>query len=557
MCHRHRIISVLFLVLLICAGGYSASKYGGTLVISSSSIPKSFNPIIAKETSTTFVTGFMFEGLTTTDAITQQVKPNLAKSWKVSQNGKEWTFYLRKDVFWNDGIQFTAYDVKFTFDMLIFNPDIPTSSRDVFTIGSKNIQIKIIDRFTVMFILPDRFAPFLRLMGQEILPEHKYRKIVNEKKFSFAMGLDSNPQDIVGTGPFMLEDFRPGEWVILSRNKHYWKHSPQGDTLPYLDRIIILTISDQNLALLKFRKGEIDMISLRAQDYLLLRKAKISGIKFFNVGPSPSSEFLVFNQNLDSSIPDYKKKWFRNINFRKAVSCAIDRKTIINNIFAGFGYPLYGPVNESVPEFYNPKIKKFEYNLDKAKEYLSEAGFYKKNDGLLYDSSGNQICFSLLTNSNNSERIEQANLIRNDLEKLGMKVNFSPVDFNSLVTRINVTKDWEAIMIGLTGGIDPHFGKNVWTTQGHLHLWNLGSPRSVYEWEKEVDRIFEEAARQIDYRKRKMLYDRWQEIMCENQVMTFTVTSAVLYATKDKFGNLKPTVYGGLFHNIEEIYIKK
>lgn len=146
MCHRHRIISVLFLVLLICAGGYSASKYGGTLVISSSSIPKSFNPIIAKETSTTFVTGFMFEGLTTTDAITQQVKPNLAKSWKVSQNGKEWTFYLRKDVFWNDGIQFTAYDVKFTFDMLIFNPDIPTSSRDVFTIGSKNIQIKIIDR---------------------------------------------------------------------------------------------------------------------------------------------------------------------------------------------------------------------------------------------------------------------------------------------------------------------------------------------------------------------------------------------------------------------------
>lgn len=536
---------------------HSDGRYGGALVISSSSIPKSFNPIIAKETSTTFVTGFIFEGLTTTDAITHQVRPNLAKTWKVDLTGKEWTFYLRKDVFWNDGVQFTAYDVKFTFDRLIFNPDIPTSSRDVFTIDSKQIQIKVIDRFTVKFILPDRFAPFLRLMSQEILPEHKYRKIVDEKKFSFVMGLDSKPQDIVGTGPFVLEDFRPGEWVILKKNNYYWKSDSQGNKLPYLDRIIILTIPDQNLALLKFKKGELDMISLRAQDYLLLRKAKTQNIKFFNVGPSFSSEFLVFNQNLDSNIPDYRKEWFRNTNFRRAVSCAIDRKTIINNIFAGLGYPLYGPVNESVSEFYNPRIRKFEYNLQEAEKYLSQTGFHKGSDGLLYDSSGNQVSFSLLTNSNNSERIEQANLIRNDLEKLGMKVNFLPVDFNSLVTRINATRDWEAIMIGLTGGIDPHFGKNVWSTGGHLHLWNLGSPRSVYEWEKEVDRIFQQAARDLDQKKRKALYDKWQEIMCENQVMTFTATSAVLYAVRDKFGNLKPTVYGGLFHNIEEIYIKK
>ncbi len=554
----YKIINVLFLTLFLYTGIlHPDRRYGGVLIISSSSVPKSFNPIVAKETSTTFITGFIFEGLTTTDAVTQRVKPNLAKSWKVDSSGKEWTFYLRRDVFWNDGVQFTANDVKFTFDRLIFNPDIPTSSRDVFTIDNGQIQVRVIDRFTVRFILPDRFAPFLRLMGQEILPEHKYRKIVDERKFSFAMGLDSKPQDIVGTGPFMLEDFRPGEWVILKKNNYYWKHDLQGNKLPYLDRIIILTISDQNLSLLKFKKGELDMISLRAQDYLLLRRAKIPEIKFFNAGPSLGSEFLIFNQNLDSNIPDYKKEWFRNTNFKRAVSCAIDRKTIINNIFAGLGYPLYGPVNESVTEFYNPKIKKFEYNLKRAERYLSEAGFHKDSDGLLYDQKGNQVSFSLLTNSNNSERIEQANLIRNDLEKLGMKVNFLPVDFNSLVTRINATKNWEAIMIGLTGGIDPHFGKNVWTTGGHLHLWNLDSPRSVYRWEKEIDRIFEDAARELDQKKRKLLYDRWQEIMSENQVMTFTATSAVLYGVRDKFGNLRPTVYGGLFHNIEEIYIRK
>ncbi|MCM8821481.1 MAG: ABC transporter substrate-binding protein [Candidatus Omnitrophica bacterium] len=535
--------------------GRSDATHGGSVVISSSSIPKSFNPVVAKETSTTFITGFIFEGLTATDGITQQVKPNLAISWNIDSTGKIWTFYLRKDVYWNDGIQFTARDVKFTFDRLIFNPDIPTSSRDVLSIDGKPIKVEVVEKFAVRFYLPERFAPFLRLMGQEILPEHKYKQIVDRKAFSFSMGLDSKPEDIVGTGPFMLEDFRPGEWVILKKNKRYWKKDSQGNSLPYIDRIIILTIPDQNLALLKFKKGELDMISLRPQDYLLLMKDKPADVKIFNVGPSLGSEFLVFNQNLDSSIAEYKKQWFRNVKFRWAVSCAIDRQTIIDNIFAGLGHPLYGPVNESVPEFYNNRIRKFHYDLRKAEMYLAEAGFKKGSDGLLYDRDGNQVSFSLITNSNNSQRIEQANLIRTDLEKLGMKVNFLPVDFNSLVTRINSTRDWEAVLLGLTGSVDPHFGKNVWVTSGHLHLWNPGSPSSVYSWEKEIDSIFQQAAMIFEPEKRKQLYDRWQEVFCENQPMIFTATSDVIYAVKDKFGNLKPTVYGGLFHNIEEIYI--
>ncbi|HXK44373.1 MAG TPA: ABC transporter substrate-binding protein [bacterium] len=546
----------MFFFVFACTVRAIEIKPGGSIVISASSIPKSFNPVVAKETSTTFVTGFIFEGLIATDGVTLKIKPNLAESWDIDATGRIWTFHLRKDVYWNDGVQFTAKDVEFTFNRLIFNPEILTSSRDIFTINNQSIKVKAIDNFTVRFILPDRFAPFLRLMGQEILPEHKYRKDVDENKFSSAMGLNSKPQDIVGTGPFMLEDFRPGEWVILKKNKMYWKYDSNGNQQPYIDRIIILTIPDQNMALLKFKKGELDMISLRAQDYLLLKRANLPGVKFYNVGPSLSSQFIIFNQNLDSNIPEYKKEWFRNINFRRAVSCAIDRQTIINNIFAGLGYPLYGPVNESVQEFYNPRIKKFPYNLDEARKYLVEGGFKAGKDGLLYDSKGNQVSFSLITNSNSSERIEQANLIRNDLEKLGMKVNFLPVDFNSLVTRINATKDWESVIIGLTGGIDPHFGKNVWVTTGHLHLWNLGSSRSLYDWEKEVDRIFEDAAKQMDEKKRKLLYDRWQELICENQVMIFTATQAVLYAVKDKFGNLKPTVHGGLFHNIEELYIK-
>jgi len=112
----------IFLSSLVFGQASPSSKFGGELVLSTTSDPKSFNDIIAKETSTTLVTGHIFEGLTTTNAFTTKVEPHLAKSWEVSEDGLRWTFYLRKDVLWNDGQPFTADDVIFTFNDLVYNP---------------------------------------------------------------------------------------------------------------------------------------------------------------------------------------------------------------------------------------------------------------------------------------------------------------------------------------------------------------------------------------------------------------------------------------------------
>lgn len=545
-----------FLLLSLPAILSASAHYGGTLITSIASPPKSFNPIIAKETSTTTVTGYIFEGLTRLDPHTLEIKPNLAASWRTDASGKIWTFSLRTDVKWNDGVPFTADDVLFTFNRLIFNPSIPTSSRDIFTIQGKTPRVEKINSHTVRITLPSRFAPFLMLMSQDILPAHLLKSEVSKNRFTFSLGLNSRPADIVGTGPFMLENFRPGEYLILKKNPYYWKKSSQGNSLPYLDRLILIITPDQNLALLKLKKGELDLLPLRAQDYLVLRKSPPDKIRFFNAGPSLGSDFIILNQNLDSPVASYKLAWFRNPMFRKAIAFALDRHAIIKNVYAGYGYPLDGPVSKSAVSFYNRKIKEYPYDLERAKKSLREGGFFWKNR-LLYDKEGNQVSFSLLTNSNNSERIQIANFIRSDLEKIGMKINFLPVDFNSLVNRIDSTKDWEAVMIGLSGGIDPHSGKNVWMTTGQLHMWNPGSPRSYYPWEYEIDRIFDTAAQELNPAKRKELYDRWQEIVQKELPMIFTVTPAVLYAYHTKLGNIEPTVYGGLLHNVEELYLKK
>lgn len=551
----------LTLTAIFFLGGCSGTKDNmafneNTLILSSSTDPKSFNPIIAKETSTTAVTRFIFEGLTETDGVTLKVKPCLAARWEKDESGKIWRFFLREDVYWHDGKEFTADDVVFTFNRLIYNPDIPTSSRDVLSIDGKPVKVKKIDKYTVEFELPDRFAPFLRLMGHEILPRHKLSKALEKGEFNSSWGVNEKPENIVGTGPFVLSQYVPAEWVILDKNPSYWKRTERNERLPYIERIVFFIIADPNIAVLKFKTGEVDVIPVRGQDYPLLKPfEERNNFSIFELGPSLGSEFITFNQNSGSPVDGYKKEWFANKNFRKAVAFVIDRETIIRNIYGGFAAPQYGPMNISSGFFYNPGIKWYDYDPDKARELLAGEGFYLEN-GRLFDRGKNPVEFTILTNSNNFERIQLGSIIQDDLKGLGMKVNLLPVEFNTLVTRLSVTKDWESVIIGFTGGIEPHNGKNVWYSKGQLHVWNLFSGARS-RWEKRVDAIFEEGAKLLEDGKRKKLYDEWQELVSDELPLIYTVSPVSMVAARNKLGNLKPSVYGGVLHNIEEIFIKQ
>jgi peptide/nickel transport system substrate-binding protein len=552
------LVATLILFLTGCNRHTAKKTVDDTIVLSSSTDPKSFNPVIAKETSTTAITGFIFEGLTETDGVTLEVKPCLAKGWEHDESGKVWKFFLREGLKWNDGVDFTADDVVFTFNSLIYNPEIPTSSRDVLSINGKPIKVKKLDAHTVEFSLPEKFAPFLRLMGQEILPKHKLQEAVEKGIFNSCWGVNEKPENIVGTGPYRLKEYRPAEWVILEKNDRYWGKDGKGNSLPYIKRIVFLIIADTNMAVLKFKTGEIDIISVRGQDYPLLAPLQEKqNFTIYNLGPSLGSEFITFNQNQQSSIMPCKKEWFQNLAFRKAVAHTIDKDSIAKNVYGGFAISQDGPMNISSGLFHNPDVKKYPYDIKKAESLLKKENFYKK-DGKLFDKKNNPVEFTILTNSNNFERIQTANIIQDDLRKLGMVVNLLPVEFNTLVTRLSVTKDWESVIIGLTGGIEPHSGKNVWHTDGQLHLWNMDAgDADVTEWERRIDVLFEEGAKQLNSLKRKRLYDEWQTIVSEKLPLIYTTSSTVMTAVRNKFGNLKPTAYGGTLHNIEEIYIKE
>jgi len=469
-------------------------------------------------------------------------------------------------VFWSDGVAFTADDVVFTFNDLIYNEKIPTSARDLFTIDGRTIKVEKINAFTVKFTLPFRFAPFLRSMGQSILPKHRLKKAVDEEQFAFTWGIDSEPVDIVGTGPYALSKYIPGQRVALNRNSLYWKRSSKGNPLPFIEKIVFVIVQNQDTLLLKFLEGELDYCSVRGTDYALLKPMeKKRNFTIYNTGPAFGSNFIAFNQNNsinpqtgESFVDKRKLSWFTNIDFRRAVAHAIDRERIIDILMNGLGYPQHAATSPSTGFFHNPNVKMYDYDLIKARRILLNAGFSDRNsDGLIEDESGVDVEFNLYTNSGSNERIQIAAIIRHDLQKLGMKVNFLSLEFNNLVSKLVANYQWDAIIIGLTGGIEPHFGKNVWASNGQLHMWHPRQEIPATTWEKRIDEIFNTAVQELDENKRKALYDEWQMVASEQLPVIYTVLNASIFAVRDKFENLNPSSYGGAFHNLEEIYIKR
>ena len=561
------VLCVLCLCIWPLLAHASSSHDGGSLVLATSSDPKTFNDIVASDVNSSAVTAMLFEGLTTADPFTLKVIPNLAQSWNVSPDGLQWTFHLRQDVQWSDGIAFSADDVVFTFNDLIYNPDIPSSSKDVLSIKGKPLKVEKIDQYTVRFTLPVKFAPFLRAMGQTILPKHCLYKAVQDKKFSFTWGIDSPPEKIIGTGPFMLSEYHPGERIIFKRNPHYWKRSTQGEALPFLDRVIYLIIPDPQAQLLKFMDGELDATSVSGSDYPLLKPMeKDKNFHIYEAGADYSSNFVTFNENPavnpkthQSFIDPVKLSWFTNVSFRRAVAHAIDKKRIIEILNNGFGQPQNSSMSPSSGFYYDPDVTVYDYDLDKAKDVLKQAGFkYSPSEGILKDPQGHRVEFNFYTaNTGTASREQMAAIIRWDLERLGMKVNLVPVEFNTLVNKLMSSFDWDMVMIGLTGGVEPHFGQNVWRSSGGLHLWNPHQAKPATTWEKRIDEIYDQGAQELDENKRKVLYNEFERIVADQLPLIYTVLNVDMYAVRNKFGNLTPTVNGGAFHNIEEIYIKK
>lgn len=551
-----------------------AGKYGGRYVQDTLGEPKSFNPITSGETSTSEYTDRIFQGLTDMDPWTGEVIPHVAEKWETSPDGLVWTFYLRKDVKFNDGTQLTAHDVVFTWNEGVYDlsrpagkePRWPCSMRDITTFDGKIVKVEAVDDYTVRFTLPQKMAIWDQIVGDNmIMSKQKYAPIVAAGGLASAMGTSSSPSDIVGSGPFMLGEYKRGQRVTLKRNPHYWKKDAKGQSLPYLDEVVFLITPNLNTWLLNFKQKITDVYPLRSgKDVAELKSMQPDGnFTMYQIGPAYGAEFLCFNMNAEAAkagkIKDYKLKWFTDQRFRLAVAHAVDRNSLVRNVLRGLGRPMAVHYSVNPGQFYFPEFKPYPYDPEKAKKMLAEMGLKDRDgDGIIEDEQGNKVQFTINTNSGNTNREEMCNFVRTDLRKIGMDVNVLFLEFNLLVEKTDSTFDWECLLFGLTGSRDPHWGANVWKSTGRLHLWWPGQKTPATAWEKRIDEIFLTGVTEMDKTKRKEMYREFVKSVYEQQPYVYTTTMERVVAVRNRFGNMfpaPPPLYA-VSHNLEEIFVK-
>jgi len=550
-----------------------AGVRGGRLIISELGDPKTFNYITANEQSSIDICRFMFWNLLNIDEPSQEVEPGLAEFWTNSPDGKTWTFRLRKNLRWSDGAPLTADDVVFTWNEVIYNPKIDNVTRDGFIIDGKEFKITKVDDLTIQVETPVVYAPFLADFGAgvPIIPKHILEQAVTNGTFTSAYSINTKPEELVGSGPYRLKEYKPSQYTILERNPYFLEVDTNGTRLPYLDDIIFTVVPDFDAEALRILSGEADADDMvRPMDYDRFKAAADQGkIALLDPGIGLDMISLCFNENTNMNaktgkplLDPNKLKWFRDMRFRQAISYAMNREAMIQAAYSGRAIPAYGFDTPGDKKWFNPNIQTYPYDPAKALELLKEMGIEKRNgDNFLTDSNGNKIEFVLNANTGSSVAEKCCIFVQDDFKKIGISVIYQPIEFNSLISKMSETFEYECAFSAFGSGsvVDPSGSMNILRSDGFTHDWFPQQKTPSTPWEARIDKLMDDQLATLDFNQRKKDFDEVQEIMAEQQPLIFAVTPHYYAAIKPNIGNVRPTAMGGYraTWNAEELYIKK
>ena len=524
--------------LLLCLVLFSIVAFaqsGGELRFCLRSEPKTFDPLLVDDDSSLSIRYLTGGVLARVNRHTQELEPELAESWKVSPDGKQITFRLRHGVRFSDGTAFSAEDVAFTMQRLM-DPALHSSTGDAFRSGSGAVVTKVIAPDQVSVTFPAAVAGLDRLFDQVAI-----------------MSAHSPKKEGAVLGPFMVAEYKAGSSVRLERNPYYWKKDSQGRRLPYLDSIHLDIQPNRDVEMLRFKRGELDLINVLDTDYYD-RLAAGSPQLVHDAGPSLDSDFIWFNQVANAPIPEYKRAWFRSTNFRRAISQAINRDDISRIVYNGHAQPAVGPVSPANRFWFNSALKPEAHNPQAALERLKADGFHLQN-GTLLDKNNQMVEFSIVTNAGHKPRERMGVLIQEDLGKIGIKVNLVPLDFPSLIERISQKFNYECAMLGFRNvGLDPNDQMNIWLSSAENHAWNPQQKSPETGWEAEIDKLMRAQASTSDAKKRKQSFDRVQEIVYEQAPFIYLINQNALSAVSAAVAGANPGIlHPQTFWNAERL----
>lgn len=498
--------------------------YGDLLIEGTIGEPSVLIPMLAGDSASHSVAGLIINGLVKyhTDL---SVIGDLAESWDISPDGLVITFHLRKGVRWTDGVEFTADDVMFGYQTII-DEKTPTPYKEDY------LQVKkaeVIDKHTFRVTYEKPFAPALTTWGNlAVLPKH-----LLEGSDITKVDFGRNP---LGMGPYKFRKWASGQQVELDSNRDYFEGRP------YIERYIYKIIPDPATMFLELQAGGIDMMGLTPIQYTKQTDTEIFK-KDFQKFRYPVFSYTYMGFNL-------KHPWFKDSRVRRAIAHAIDKSEIIDVVLFGLGKPATGPyVPNTWP--YNPDIREYDHNPQKAKDLLKEAGWEDTDGDGIVDKDGNPFEFTILTNMGNRLRMNTATIIQWRLEKIGIKVEIRAIEWSTFINEFIDKRRFQAVILGWSIGIDPD-QYDIWhsskTGEKEFNFVSYSNP--------EVDRLLETGRRTFDIKERKKAYYRIQEILAEELPYVFLYVPDATPIVHSRFKGIKPTTIG-ISYNLHKWYVPK
>ncbi len=525
----------LILAWLTLVGAFAAETpvSGGVLKMALHGEPKTFDPFLVEDEISANIRYMTGGALIRLNRQTQKMEPELASSWVISEGGRKITFRIRDGVRFSDGTPLTAEDVAKCLRRLV-DTKHPTPSGDSFGAAEAGAAVEVLasNQVALKFAKPRA--------GMELL---------------FDMVVIS--RDKASLGPFLLKEYKPGQYVHLERNPNYWKMGANGKRLPYLDGVRLEIVTNREMELLRFRRGELHLLS-QVESEMFERLQADKTVAALDGGPSLESEFLWFNQNPAAPLSANRKSWFQLAAFRQAVSEAINRDDICRLVYHGKAQPSIGPVSPANQFWFNRELKAPVYSPLSALKKLEALGFASKG-GVLMDKTGKAVEFSVITNTGSKTREKIATLLQQDLAKIGIRLNIVTLDFPSLIERITKTYDYDACLLGLVNiQLDPNSEMNVWLSSAANHQWFPNQKTPATAWEAELDKNMLAQASAMDPAKRKLYYDQVQRIIVEQKPFIYLINKNTLAAGGASLRNLRiSNLYPQTFWNIDEIYMSR
>jgi peptide/nickel transport system substrate-binding protein len=541
------LVAVLLLAGSACrraaepASGSGAVR-GGELIASLRSEPANYNRYFDISAAGEVVALLTQARLVSVNRATDALEPALAESWEASADGRAHTLRLRKGVRFSDGAPFSSADVLFSFAVAY---DAKGSQLgESLTIAGERLEVTAPDETTVVVRFPTPFAPGIRLLDNlPILPRHKLETAFRSGTIEKAWTGSTPLSELAGLGPFVLAEHVAGQRLAFTRNPHYWRKDPNQAPLPYLDRLTIEIIPDQNAEALRLESGATDLMAnadIRPDDYARFKRLADQGrLKLLDAGVGLDPNVLWFNLKPARS-PDVKA-WLRRTEFRQAVSFGVDRQAIANAVYLGAAVPVFGPITPRHGGWYSTEIPSYPHDPAKARRLLAAAGLTDRNgDGQLEDGTGAPVRFSVLVQKDATIRERTVALLQEQLRALGISLDVVGLDPGSIAKRW-ASGDYDSIFHGFqASAIDPAMNLDFWLSSGNTHFWNPGQAKPATPWETRVDELMWQQVRTTDAAERRRLFVEVQRLFGEEVPALYFVAPKVTIALSPRVMNPTP-----------------